>query len=534
MINNITFNRWQKLNETPYYFFYYYVPTRYGNVSYESINVRTLIWNFKDGRNQNEIVKILEKKLKNDFRDLSSFVFVCIPASKRMTNDIRYKNFSRSLCEKLNMNNAFDHISIVKEKEPKHLGGSSSATYEFDKDFFRGKHAILFDDVVTRGSSMQSFISYLEESGAKTACCISIGKTYWEKTMPDSIRNPWTGKYVFSNHADDEVAMAIVPENKIDITFAKHKKVLPDIMEAIIAGRIDEVKSYVLDKGDIEVKDKYDRTPLIRAVIKGDLEIVRLLVDNSADVEYCWNGVTPLYLAAQNNYKEIFEYLCENDVNINVVDDTGMSIRELCVKRGYNEIIGILNRFDKRYDSIFVNMIYNVGDTITLGKYQNRKLDWTILDKNEGNGIYLLISKYGIECMRFYGVRNYVSWDKSNIRRWLNNDFLEGSFSDDERDKIIVSKYEANENPVYRSNQGSHTFDKISILDITQYNKYFDMYNRWECKLFSGTMRQCWLRNSGNDNYHAAFIGRSGSIHAGGSYVDSPRNAVRPIMWVKL
>ena len=87
---------------------------------------------------------------------------------------------------------------------------------------------------------------------------------------------------------------------------------------------------------------------------------------------------------------------------------------------------------------------------------------------------------------------------------------------------------------VYRTAQGKNTEDKLFILSVNEYNYYFDIYNKWVCRLFSGILRQCWLRNSGADNGRAAFIGRSGSIHAGGSKITSARNAVRPVMWVKL
>ena len=188
---------WDTLNSIPYYFFYYYVPTRYSDLSSESEHIRKDLWNFKDGYHQDQFVDLMATKLRNTFGNADFLTLVCIPASTIDSNRTRYEQFSRDLCSKLNMKNGFKHISIVKEKEPSHLGGRDEAIYEFDRKFFSGKKIVLFDDVVTRGSSMRSFIESLEDAGAEVVCCMSIGKTFWDKIMDYTVTNPWTGNAVF-------------------------------------------------------------------------------------------------------------------------------------------------------------------------------------------------------------------------------------------------------------------------------------------------------------------------------------------------
>lgn len=188
---------WDTLNSIPYYFFYYYVPTRYSDLSSESEHIRKELWNFKDGYYQDQFVDLMATKLRNTFGNADFLTLVCIPASTVDSNRTRYKQFSHDLCSKLNMKNGFKHISIVKEKEPSHLGGRDEAIYEFDRKFFSGKKIVLFDDVVTRGSSMRSFIESLEDAGADVVCCMSIGKTFWDKIMDYTVTNPWTGNAVF-------------------------------------------------------------------------------------------------------------------------------------------------------------------------------------------------------------------------------------------------------------------------------------------------------------------------------------------------
>jgi predicted amidophosphoribosyltransferase len=138
---------------------------------------------------------ILAKKLRSTFEynDLASLTLVCIPASTIETNNKRYSKFSTELCSITGMRNGFGYITITKEKTQSHLGGTDSAEYSYDADFFKGAKVILFDDVVTRGRSMEQMKNALENLGATIICAISIGRTYsdYNKREP----HPWLGVY---------------------------------------------------------------------------------------------------------------------------------------------------------------------------------------------------------------------------------------------------------------------------------------------------------------------------------------------------
>ena len=63
-------------------------------------------------------------------------------------------------------------------------------------------------------------------------------------------------------------------------------------------------------KADAETTDIYGRTPLITAVMKGDLPIVEILLKAGADKEhYDADYRTPLFLAAELNRRPIVEML---------------------------------------------------------------------------------------------------------------------------------------------------------------------------------------------------------------------------------
>lgn len=190
---------WDSIKGIPYYHFYHYYPTRFEDVTVESQRVRSLIYNFKDGigMSYNTVAKIMASKLQSTFsaEDLLSLTLVCIPASTIVDNNDRYTKFSTKLCNDTGMRNGFSHITITKEKSQSHLGGTDSAEYAYDKDFFKDAKVILFDDVVTRGRSMTQMKNALEGLGATIVCAMSIGRTFSDYYGDNRQPHPWSGTF---------------------------------------------------------------------------------------------------------------------------------------------------------------------------------------------------------------------------------------------------------------------------------------------------------------------------------------------------
>lgn len=187
---------WDTVRGVPHYFFYYYYPTRFTDISADSYNARKLIYNFKDGVAHNTVKDLIVGKIRSTFNqsDISKMCFACIPASTKSVHQSRYKVFSQEVCRELGMADAYDYITITKEKTPSHLGGNDSAEYSYDRSFFNGKFVVLFDDIVTRGDSVSSMKTELEALGAKVVCAVSIGRTFsdWNGNTPKP--HPYTGR----------------------------------------------------------------------------------------------------------------------------------------------------------------------------------------------------------------------------------------------------------------------------------------------------------------------------------------------------
>lgn len=196
---------WDHFLPKPYYFFYYYVPKRYEDLTDESEEIQEGIWDFKSGTNQNFFIDQIETKIRHTFENPSDLTLFCIPAATAVRNRMRYKEFSDILCKRLNMVDGYDHVTISKDTTPTHLrdktvsdqSGDDNGEVRIEFSFFKGKKVVLFDDVVTKGHSMKTYIELFEKHGVEVVCCMSLGRTFWDRTMDYTVNHPWTGGAVF-------------------------------------------------------------------------------------------------------------------------------------------------------------------------------------------------------------------------------------------------------------------------------------------------------------------------------------------------
>ena len=92
------------------------------------------------------------------------------------------------------------------------------------------------------------------------------------------------------------------------------------------------------------------------------------------------------------------------------------------------------------------NNTYTIGSIITLGQYEQdnneengpEEIEWIVLDvKGEK---CLLISRYALDVLPYNVEDKNITWEKCSLRTWLNEDFLQEAFSEEERKLILNSE----------------------------------------------------------------------------------------------
>ncbi len=208
------YNRLRKWKDSGihYYYFFNYIPKCEANTEPPSVRkIRNIIWRFKNGIFSNDYVeKIVITKIKKTFRLMpEKFTFVCIPASTKERSLVRYLYFSRVVCRETGMQNGLDYVRIIKDGPAKHIEGEGGCEYECDNVFFNGKNVIVFDDIITRGDSLNRIVDKLERAGAKVWAAFFLGKT-----SSNSLEHPWIIDEDNINHDKDQAFLKKIDELK--------------------------------------------------------------------------------------------------------------------------------------------------------------------------------------------------------------------------------------------------------------------------------------------------------------------------------
>lgn len=101
-------------------------------------------------------------------------------------------------------------------------------------------------------------------------------------------------------------------------------KVNKELEKAVLLGNLPLTISLIKDGCDIDRKDKYGRTILFDAIVKGFQEIVLELIIAKANVNHQdKDGKTPLHFASIHHQFEISKTLIQYGADVNLKDENG-------------------------------------------------------------------------------------------------------------------------------------------------------------------------------------------------------------------
>lgn len=190
------------------------------------------------------------------------------------------------------------------------------------------------------------------------------------------------------------------------------------------------------------------------------------------------------------------------------------------------------------------------------GYFRYEPIKWRVLSINEDGTDAFLMADQVVDIAQYYSDSEVeITWEKSDIRQWLENVFAQRAFTEDEKGKILDSAVETADNRWSGEPGGNDTTDKIYLPSIeemlnTSYGFSSDEkegdtrritstdYAKAESEAdwISSDAGVYWLRSSGSKKGRPAIVGSwgNGVIPMETANKSIEKIGVRPVMHVDL
>ncbi|MCL2522030.1 MAG: GNAT family N-acetyltransferase [Erysipelotrichales bacterium] len=182
-------------------------------------------------------------------------------------------------------------------------------------------------------------------------------------------------------------------------------------------------------------------------------------------------------------------------------------------------------------------------DVIKFGKFK-----WRIL--SEDNNKILVISDEVLELKKYHNSFEKINWSNSDIRKYLNKEFL-NNFTSEEKALIIETETKNNCNGWFYINGGPDSFDKVFLLSVSEVIEYFgkekinsgnkffidDQFNSKRLTNYKDKPSRWFLRTPGSSSDFVATVTLEGKISMTGDFVNRESSelfnvGIRPAIWI--
>ena len=198
----------------------------------------------------------------------------------------------------------------------------------------------------------------------------------------------------------------------------------------------------------------------------------------------------------------------------------------------------------------YVNL--KTGDRITFGSYeQDNKLsngpepiEWRVLEVSGGSA--LAVSEYALDARAYNKERVGITWAECTLRGWLNGEFYDTAFNEEEKGRIALTEVENKDHPQYGTEGGEDTEDRIFLLSLEEADRYFeDDEDRWAFPTEYAVAKGIWvwektgtvwwwLRSPGYHGRSAAEVSSFGALIYNGASVYNYKDGVRPALRIEI
>lgn len=173
--------------------------------------------------------------------------------------------------------------------------------------------------------------------------------------------------------------------------------------------------------------------------------------------------------------------------------------------------------------------------------FKYEPIKWRVLHYE--NSEAFLLADAILDSQPYHSENEEIDWEKSSIRAWLNNEFINKAFSNEENKAINTVELINKDNSKYGTQGGKNTSDKLFLLSLSEVDETEESkeYGFWDKKTrkckndnFSEETYFWWLRSPGNSSHDAAGVYYYGWVFGYGYDVQEPAGGIRPALYLNL
>ena len=339
-------------------------------------------------------------------------------------------------------------------------------------------------------------------------------------------------------------------ERSVSEAEESQSQVEPETAEQSVEDKADMLKDEV-------PQEKYSTT---EAVLENENLISEELSENAGLTSEKNEAEAGIESETSNAGNKVPEQILEKERDSTTPEKEGLSdnrgkeeTKKIQKKNKYFlPIIGMLILLGITGFFVYNKSEYKVGKTIEFGNYPQDKdgtekpIEWIVM-KKEGNQV-LLLSKYVLDAKSYNEGWGDVTWETSDIRQWLNNEFYTTAFNKAEKAKIQTSLIKNEDNSEYGTSGGNDTEDKVFLLSEKEADTLFSDEEERIAKATEYAEKLgvdinenseekgawWWLRSPGNDSFYAALVNYYGWVYGDGIGVNCNVYGVRPALHLNL
>lgn len=173
--------------------------------------------------------------------------------------------------------------------------------------------------------------------------------------------------------------------------------------------------------------------------------------------------------------------------------------------------------------------------------FKYEPIKWRVLHYE--NSEAFLLADAILDSQPYHSENEEIDWEKSSIRAWLNNEFINKAFSNEENKAINTVELINKDNSKYGTQGEKNTSDKLFLLSLSEVDETEESkeYGFWDKKTrkckndnFSEETYFWWLRSPGNSSHDAAGVYYYGWVFGYGYDVQEPAGGIRPALYLNL